>query len=504
MSLPRLTAALAITALFAFASVISSAALRSDSQETGNVKGAFAAGQRPAASHPHRRQALQDASIVFVEAPVIAAGSLRTRFPKGSRLVCLKSDGSRNVVNLTAGFSAAADPQVSFDGQQILFAGLRSSDTRWQIWEMQADGSAQRQITHSDADCLRPAYLAREGIVYTAVTNRDGVESSQIHVVNMDGSDDHPITFGPGNFQVETVLKDGRVLASAVWPLVAGVKGSTELYTLRHDGSALASYRCEHQQSAVRAQAAELDDGSLVFIKKTDKQEEAGGELAMIRPGALHNSTLSPLAPVVWSPAKLAGEELLVARKNPRASASPEKFSLYTYDATRAAFGSLIYEDAKLSSVEAVPVTAHARPRWYWSTLKPGSKAGYFICLDAYHSVDAPGDRLVANIARVRVLTYEGATAQERVLGEAPVESDGSFFIAVPADQPVRFELLDPAGKVIRAQKSWLWARPGEEHGCVGCHEDKSVAPTNRWPLTLRRFDTPTQLGVEVPALAQH
>jgi hypothetical protein len=504
MSVPRLTAAVAIASLLAFATVFSSATLRTYPQETRDVKGAVAARQRATVSHLYPQRALQDASIVFVEAPVIAAGSLRTRFPKGSRLVRLKSGGSRNVINLTADFSAAADPQVSFDGQRILFAGLRSSDTRWQIWEMQADGTAQRQITRSDGDCLRPAYLAREGIVYTAVTSRDGVERSQIHVVNMDGSEDDPITFGPGNFQVETVLKDGRVLASAVWPLVAGVKGSTELYTLRHDGSALASYRCEHQQTAVRAQAAELDDGSLVFIKKTDKQEEAGGELAMIRPGALHNSTLSPLAPVVWSPAKLAGEELLVARKNPRASTFPEKFSLYTYDATRGAFGRLVYEDVKLSSVEAVPVTAHARPRWYWSTLKPGSKTGYFICLDAYHSVDAPGDRLTANIARVRVLMYEGATAQERVLGEAPVESDGSFFIAVPADQPVRFELLDPAGKVIRAQKSWLWARPGEEHGCVGCHEDKSVAPTNRWPLTLRRFDTPTQLGVEVPALAEH
>jgi hypothetical protein len=502
MRLPRLTVTVSAGSLLAFVAVISSAPLRTHPQETRDVKGAAAPSQHVSTGHL-RPQALEDTPILFVEAPIIAAGDLRTRFPKGSRLVRLKS-GSRDVVNLTPGFSAAADPQVSFDGQRILFAGRRSSDSRWQIWEMQADGSGQRQITHADADCLRPAYLAKEGIVYTAITKKDGAGSSQVHMVNMDGSEDHSITFGPGNFQVETVLKDGRVLVSAAWPLVAGVKGSTELYTLRHDGSALASYRCEHQQTAVRAQAAELDDGSLVFIKNTSTQEEAGGELAMIRPGALHNSTLRPLAPVVWSPSRLAGERLLVARKNPRAPTSPEKFSLYTYDTARGAFGSLVYEDAKLSSVEAVPVTAHARPRWYWSTLKPESKAGYFICLDSYHSVDAPGGRLIANIARVRVLMYEDATAQERVLGEAPVESDGSFFVAVPADQPVRFELLDPAGKVIRAQKSWLWARPGEEHGCVGCHEDKSVAPTNRWPLTLRRFDTPTQLGVDAQTAAAH
>ncbi|MGB7593852.1 MAG: hypothetical protein WBO19_21695, partial [Terriglobia bacterium] len=81
---------------------------------------------------------------------------------------------------------------------------------------------------------------------------------------------------------------------------------------------------------------------------------------------------------------------------------------------------------------------------------------------------------------------------------------DGSFYIAVPPDRPVRFELLNAEGKVVRAQQSWVWARPGEEHGCVGCHEDRAVAPENRWPLALRRFDTPTCLGVQAPLEAAH
>jgi len=502
MRLPRLTQRVFLCLLLALTAVISAAMLQNQPQKQGARAAAVVAQQATSAFlHP---PTLGDTSIVFVQAPVITAGDLRARFPQGSRLVRLKSGTTREVVILTPEFFAAADPQVSFDGSKILFAGLKRSDARWQIWEMKADGSGQRQITRCEADCLRPAYLAREGIVFTVVGGKDGNTSSQIHVAKVDGTEAHPITFGPGNFQVETVLKDGRILVSAASPLVPGLEGSSGLYTLRHDGSGLASYRCEHEQRAVRTQAAELDDGSLVFIKNMGKREKVGGELAMIHPGGLHNSTLSPLAPVAWSPARLAGQKLLVARKNPQAPASPEKFSLYTYDAARGAFGGLIYQDPKLSSVQAVPVAAHAVPRWYWSTLKPESKEGYFICLDSYHSVDAPHGRLAANIARVRVMMFEETTGQARILGEAPVESDGSFFIAVPADRPVRFELLDPAGKVIHAQRSWIWTRPGEEHGCVGCHEDKSVAPTNRWPLTLRRFDTPTRLGVEPPTLAAH
>jgi hypothetical protein len=97
----------------------------------------------------------------------------------------------------------------------------------------------------------------------------------------------------------------------------------------------------------------------------------------------------------------------------------------------------------------------------------------------------------------VRVLTLDAVTLQERSLGEAPIEKDGSFFIAVPPDRPVRFELLAPSGRVIRAQRSWIWTRPGEEHGCAGCHEDRALAPENRWPMALHRLDTPVRLGVE-------
>jgi len=66
----------------------------------------------------------------------------------------------------------------------------------------------------------------------------------------------------------------------------------------------------------------------------------------------------------------------------------------------------------------------------------------------------------------------------------------------VPPDQPVRFEVVNAAGQVVREQKSWIWARSGEEHGCVGCHEDRAIAPENRWPMALRRFDTPTRLDL--------
>jgi hypothetical protein len=265
----------------------------------------------------------------------------------------------------------------------------------------------------------------------------------------------------------------------------------------------LAAFRCELQPPAIRSQAEELDDGSVVFVKNRALGSEAGGDLAAIRRGAVHNSVLGSTSVLIWSPRQLEADKLIVARRvlAPRAAG---KFDLYSFDFTEGKFQALIYKDADLSSIEAVPVAAHPAPRWYWSTLSREAKAGYFICLDASLSADAPKGRLSAPPSEVRVLTLDPATRKENSLGEAPLEQDGSFYIAVPPDRPVRFELLNAEHKVVREQQSWVWARPGEEHGCVGCHEDRAVAPENRWPLALRRFDTPTRLGVQTPLTAAH
>jgi len=436
--------------------------------------------------------------LIFVQAAVVQAGNPAERFPQGSRIARLDRR-SALPTNLTAEFFAAADPQVSFDGSKILFAAKEKPASPWQVWEMNADGTAKRQVTHCPDDCLRPAYLPREEIVYTALTHAGADSASQSYVSKRDGSEEHPITFGPGDYEVETVLQNGTILASARSPLLpagaglalAGKPVARGLYTLRPDGSGLAAFRSDDGTPVTRSEAAELDDGSVVFVKRDATSQAAVGQLAMVRRGALHNSRLGASSGLACAPKRLSADTLAVARAS--ASGKP-KFDLYAFDTARGQFTELIYRDPKLSSLAAVPVAAHATPRWYWSTLNPALQEGYFICLDSHTSGDGLRGRGAASLSKVRVLALESASGRERSLGEAPIEKDGSFYLAVPPDRPVRFELLDAAGRVVSEQRSWIWSRSGEEHGCVGCHENRALAPENRWPLALRRFDAPIRL----------
>ena len=67
----------------------------------------------------------------------------------------------------------------------------------------------------------------------------------------------------------------------------------------------------------------------------------------------------------------------------------------------------------------------------------------------------------------------------QRTLGEVPLEYDGSFHIEVPAQVPLRFELLDERGAAVARQDSWTWVMPREWRGCIGCHEDREMAAPN-------------------------
>ena len=457
------------------------------------LHGASGAAASPVASIG-RTHSPSHPAIVFVEAPVVMSTSLTQRFPQGSRLVRMTAgDAPGSVAPLTRDFFSAADPQVSFDGSRILFSAQRARGDSWQIWEMAVDGSGLRQVTHGAGDCLEPKYLPQNQIVYTFLSGTGHLQQSAVYVSRMDGSDAHPITFGPGNFQVETVLRSGRILISAESMLVPGsAKQLRTLFTLRPDGSGLALLRDDATANKNRSGAIELADGTIVFLEAAG--DSAGGQLASIRQGALRASTLTRPPADYASAEELKDTTLIIAKENSSRS-KHGNFDLYTFDLGSKSAGKLLYHNAKESSVLAVPLLPHALPQIYWSILHPTAQTGRILCLDSYISQDVASGRLAGRIAKVRVLTLEQPGNRERNVGDAPVESDGSFYATVPADAPIRFVLLGVKGEILHAQRSWIWVRNGEDRGCQGCHDSPALAPANHFPMALRRFDTPTPLG---------
>jgi Hydrazine synthase alpha subunit middle domain len=461
--------------------------------------GVFLAAVKPPLSLSENVDSSVLPDIIFVQAPMVVTGEFAKRFPRGSRLVRLASPGSSEQASiLTPDFFAAADPRVSADASKVLFSGQKSSEARWQVWEMKADGSNQRQITNCDGDCLGAAYLPGDEIVYSQILTLGTRATSALFVAKSDGSASRQITFGPGDFRVETVLRDGRILVSAdsLRTPNSKAKQPRSLYSIRTDGTGLSLFRSDSSANLLGTGADQLENGAVLFVSRGPSQNpEGSGQLAWIPPGAMRNLRVTPRQFGFWSAHELDGNTLVVSRTSARTAGRATKYDLYTFNLASRTVGKLIYRNPELSSVQAVPLEPHPEPRRYFSILHPAHQTGRVICLNAYFTSGVPNNRLAGPIARVRVLMLEPDSQREVSLGEAPVEKDGSFYVAVPADHPIRFELLSLEGRVIRAQRSWVWTRGGEDMGCAGCHEDKAQAPANHWPMVLNRFDMPMILG---------
>ena len=79
----------------------------------------------------------------------------------------------------------------------------------------------------------------------------------------------------------------------------------------------------------------------------------------------------------------------------------------------------------------------------------------------------------------------------QQILGYAPIEPDGSFKLAVPADTPIALAVIDDQGRAFQTHTNWIQVRPGERRTCDGCHSPRrggalnSGAVVNALPLAV-------------------
>jgi len=72
-------------------------------------------------------------------------------------------------------------------------------------------------------------------------------------------------------------------------------------------------------------------------------------------------------------------------------------------------------------------------------------------------------------------------------MGVVEIEKDGSFQLKITADTPFQIRTLDENNKVLQGPCAWIWLRPNERRGCVGCHEDPELVPDNIVPFAVKK-----------------
>jgi hypothetical protein len=428
-----------------------------------------------------------DSDMIVTAAPVyVPLAELRgqERFPKGAQLLLVHAGKAEPLV---AGFWASADANVSFDAQTVLFAGKRNAGNPWQIWELTLKDRSVRKVISTPADAERPLYLPSGRMVWAERTPAGFQLQSAEDGHPMDGTTWNPtagpgvlsLTYIHGNAFPADVLRDGRILFEAGFPLGEG--SMPELYLVYADGSGVESVRCDHRRA--RWGGTELGSGDVVFTHGTSL--------------ARFTSPLAHEEPIAAPPASYAGAiaetpsgAWLVSGR----TAADAHYTIRAWQPGAAAMRTILARSGE-DLVEPVVVAPRTRPNRHPSGLHPWDYAN-LLALDVRISRDGA---LRGAPAHVR-LEAQDAAGRTQTMGTAPIESDGSFFVEVPSDRPIRFAVLDAKGAVLRQEYGWFWMRSGEQRICVGCHAGPERAPENRVPAVLLRTTSPADLTGKPPA----
>ncbi|MGC1452535.1 MAG: hypothetical protein WA830_21100 [Candidatus Sulfotelmatobacter sp.] len=388
------------------------------------------------------------------------------RFASGATILVRDTKGKHPLV---PGFAASADPSVSFDGQRVLFAGKLKAQDPWQIWEISLAGGAARRITTGLEDCIRPFYLPEERAVYARRTAARFV----IETVNLTGGKPLPLTYGLANSLPSDVLHDGRILFAAAYPL--GEDAAPELYTVYSDGSGVESYRCDH--GTARHSGKQVSSGDIIFASGTGLRRFTSARAREV-------SIPAPVGEFAGEVAETpSGDWLLPWRPDAKAP-----FQLMLWTPGSAALHPATAEE-EADAVQPALVAERTVPNRHPSGLHDWPNAN-LLCLNAYTSKYRFAG---GSIQSVRLYTRDHA-GNPRLLGTAPVERDGSFFVHVPSEQPLQIELLDSAGKRLQRESGFFWMRRGEQRACVGCHAGPETSPENAVPMILLNSTTPADM----------
>lgn len=460
---------------------------------------------------------LGGSGAVAVEADALLGDTalVATRLPAGpehpwaadfehAALVAIKPQGT--VRPLVPDFAASCDPNLSHDGHRLVFAGKKRATDRWRIWEMDLEKGSPRPITPPDWDCRQPLYLSRlftldspepwATLLFVGAepipAERGGGLVRSLFNVKLDGTDRFRVTANPADDLDPFQAPDGRILYSS-WCWDERGSSGARLFGVSLDGTNVELYGGEQGKRFQRMPCV-TPGGWVVFVESDTDTPDGAGQLACLREARPHHSYRPLTTDAAWrwlTPTPWSAERILVSRRPARGGAAVlTMFDLHTGQTT------VVHRLDGFHLVQAQPIRERQRPDGCSTVADPARDSGILYGLNLYDADARLAPHLAqGSIRRLRViegLPSRGTqpTPWRRLLGEAPVEPDGSFHLEVPADRPLQLQALDTNGLAV-ASCAWIWVRPRESRGCIGCHEDPERVPENRFVQAVRKPAAP-------------
>jgi HEAT repeat protein len=442
----------------------------------------------------------------------------------------------KQLTNFSDGY--VADCEVSFDGKTVWFSRREQNSPWWHIFKIQADGSNLQQITFGNFHDVQPVELPNGRIAFssTRLGTRDeyhGYPSTGLSTMTPDGRDIQVIGFNFGRDSEPSVADDGSILITRLELFYSRMKTEYNLLALRPDGTQARTIYGPERRAFWRNIhggyggwfAGGEEGGRHRLLRLTQPQPFSANKILLTTPAGpvltqgrsgeqllrqpfLRKGGNDEM--VITTAIRLDEKMLLVAAgkknkvmENAQFPKDGVTLGLYTMDVAAGEL-TLLYSDPKASCYEArslhprvvppiIPEDLLSRGSEFTGTLYVQS---VFLSQESRTRELGKLLRIVEGLPQVtRHATHTipnefawknhgGAFARD--LGTIPLAVDGSFAVEVPADRFIALQVLDGDRNVVGNQLVWMNVRPGENKGCVGCHEQAETTLPAIPPLATR------------------
>lgn len=400
------------------------------------------------------------------------------RYITGSQIIALRmdvDDSKSEPVLLTEDFYSARAAEISYNMGKMVFSGQRNQNETWQIYTMDLKSFKVSQITDGKENCTDPTWLP-DGRIAFSMLNEEELTGPvhRLYTCEPDGNDTKQLTFSPNSSFASSIFRDGRILILDEQQFPQSYR--RKLMALRIDGTKSELFYESKESSEVIGKGWET--GEKVFFIEREIQESMKTNLVSVNRGHPLSSfeNLSENISGEFNSFSPAGSEYLLVSYREKKDMT---FSLYKFDLIGQELLEVIFTNSEYHIIEPVLMAERQSPMKLPAIVDESKDKGRLLCLNADLSMDASGLDESKKTAKVQIFGLD------EMIGEVPVEEDGSFYIEIDADTPVRFQTVDAQGEILRGPSSWIWVRPNEKRSCIGCHEDRELAPDNRVPDAL-------------------
>jgi len=413
------------------------------------------------------------------------------------------------------------------------------AETRvYHLFSMGTDGAGLRMLADGTWNDFSPCFTPAGRIAF--ISERRGgylrcgrnCPTYTLHDMAADGAGIRCLSFHDTNEWAPTIGSDGMILWTR-WDYVdRDSMVAHHPWTTTPDGR---NARSVHGNYSPRRQRADMETD---FQQVPDSHKFAGtaaphhgqsfGSLILMDPREPDDDRMAPVkrfTPEVGFPESQVGsqsygtpwplsEDFTLAAYEPvevKGVGRPFMFGVYLVDS----FGNkeLIYRDPDIACMNPIPLRARnvppvipeqeaganaSSPSALSEPAKNGTGEATVAVNNVYDSLRPfPGNAKIKTlriwqilplpIGCTRISHNTGIQLPESssinlaraVIGEVPVEEDGSAYFKVPARSQMFFQALDEKGLAVQSMRAGIYFKPGEVVSCMGCHEPKSLAPAN-------------------------